>query len=331
MQVQYVGSSGWDQNNDRQINTLPLTNDPNNKWSTGNPTAPRSTLDVVASEPIQDPRWTPIYSDRWAQQGSKIIANKLRQFPGFANINQEENETNSHYHSLQAGIRFENRGGLTSQLAYTYSHEIDTASNDLNGLPNPFWTSYNKGSGSLDRRHIFNASYVYALPFARHSSNAFVRTVIGGWGISGITVFQTGTPQNVSYNGSDTIGTTGTQNRPNLIAGITYPKTQTAWFSKGSYADPVAPWFGGPNQGFGDAGKDNVRTPGLNNTNLSLTKNIMFTSHEGPRIELRFESFNTFNKTQFNGINANSHDNNFGQVTSIYSPRILELGGKFLF
>jgi hypothetical protein len=331
MQVQYVGSSGWDQNNDRQINTLPLTNDPNNKWSTANPTPQPSTVTSAINKFPTDPNWTPLYSDRWAQQGSKIIANKLRNFPGFANINQEENETNSHYNSLQAGIRFENKHGLTSQVAYTYSHEIDTASNDLNGLPNPFWTSYNRGSGSLDRRHIFNVSYVYALPFARHSSNAFARTVIGGWGVSGITVFQSGTPMNIAYNGSDTIGTTGTSNRADRVAGVTYPKTQKAWFSTSSFADPVAPWFGGPNQGFGSAGKDNVTAPGLNNTNLSLTKTIQFTGHEGPRIELRFESFNTFNKTQFSGVDNNNHDGNFGQVTSIYSPRILELGGKFLF
>jgi hypothetical protein len=174
-------------------------------------------------------------------------------------------------------------------------------------------------------------SYVYALPFARHSSNAFARTVIGGWGVSGITVFQSGTPMNIAYNGSDTIGTTGTSNRANRVAGVTYPKTQKAWFSTSSFADPVAPWFGGPNQGFGSAGKDNVTAPGLNNTNLSLTKTIQFTGHEGPRIELRFESFNTFNKTQFSGVDNNNHDGNFGQVTSIYSPRILELGGKFLF
>ncbi len=324
--LQYVGSSGWDQNNDRQINTLPLVNDPNNYWSTANP-AGHSTFNAPT-----DPNWTPIYSDRYAQKSGQILANKLRIYPGFANINQEENQTNTHYHSLQAGIRFENKWGLTTQLAYTYSHLIDTATNDLNGLPNPFWTSYNKGSGGFDRRHIFNASYVYALPFAKHSSNVAARTIIGGWGISGITVFQTGLPLTVGYNGADTIGTTGTSNRPNLVGPVTYAKTQKSWFSTSSFADPVAPWFGGPNQGFGSAGKDNVRGPGLNNFNLSLTKTIQLSgSDNGPNIELRFESFNTFNKTQFSGVDASNHDGNFGQVTSIYSPRILELGGKFHF
>ena len=222
-------------------------------------------------------------------------------------------------------------------MAYTFSHLIDTLSGtgDLTAVPNPFNDAYNKGSGGLDRRHVFNVSYVYALPFAKHTSNMAARTIIGGWGISGITVFQTGLPLNVAYNGTDTLGLGGgTSNRPNLVGKISYPKTQKAWFNgatAGVYTDPVAPWFGGGNQGWGVARKDNVRGPGLNNFNLSLTKNIQLTGHEGPNVELRFESFNTFNKTQFSGVNANNHDSNFGQVTSIYDSRKLELGGKFNF
>ena len=38
--VQYVGSAGWDQNDDRQINTLPLTNNPSNPWSSASPGGP---------------------------------------------------------------------------------------------------------------------------------------------------------------------------------------------------------------------------------------------------------------------------------------------------
>ena len=340
--LQYVGSSGWDQNNNRPINTLPLTNNPNNKWSTGNANPQQSTVTSAIDNFPTDPNWNPTYSDRWAVQGGKINTNKLRQYPGFASIGQLENSTNSHYHSLQAGVRFENKWGLTSQLAYTFSHLIDTGGGtggDLGGLPNPFWISYNKGSGYYDRRHIFNVSYVYALPFGKHSSNVAYKTIVGGWGISGITVFQTGLPLNINYNGTDTLGLGGgTSNRPNLTGTpITYPKTQAKWFNankpteSGPFANPVAPWNGGANQGWGSAGRDNVRSPGLNNFNLSLSKTIQLTGHEGPNIELRFESFNTFNKTQFNAVNANTNDSNFGQVTSIVGARTLELGGKFHF
>ena len=314
--VQSVGSDGWDQNNDRQINTLPLTG------------APAS---VPASE---NPFPATPYGFREGVATGKLKPNRYRNFPGFANINQEENETHFHYNSLQAGIRFENKHGLTTQLAYTWSHEIDQATNDLNGISNPYNPKYDQSSGGFDRRHIFNASYVYALPFYRTGGNAFQRTVVGGWSVSGITQIQSGNPVFIHYTGSDTLGLGAGSNRPNLVSKVGYPKTVSAWFTKSSFADPVAPWNGGPggvNAGFGNAGRDAVVGPGLFNWNLSLFKSIALRSEGLPRIELRFESFNTFNHPQWTGVDANNHDGNFGQVTGDYGPRNLELGGKFVF
>jgi hypothetical protein len=115
------------------------------------------------------------------------------------------------------------------------------------------------------------------------------------------------------------------------VAKVTRPKTVAAWFNKSAYADPVAPWDGGPNQGFGDTGKDSVVGPGITNWNLSLFKTVPLTAHEGPRIELRFESFNTFNHTSYQGVDTGFHDSNFGTVVNDYGPRTMELGGKFVF
>jgi hypothetical protein len=301
--VQYAGSIGWDQNDDRQINTLPLV-DANNSYAT-----------------------------RQGVSNGSLNANANRIFPGFANINQEENETNFNYNSFQAGVRLENRHGLTTQVAYTWSHEIDIVSNDLNGLSNPFSPKYDRGSGTgFDRRHIFNVSYIYAFPFFAKSSNLAGREILGGWSISGVTVAEKGVPLYIGYTGSDTLGLGGgTNNRPNLVSKVSYPKKLGAWFSTASFADPTAPWNGGGNQGWGNAAKDSVVGPGLFNWNLSLFKSIALASREGPRIELRFESFNTFNHTQFQGVDTGSHDGNFGHITNDYGPRTLQLGGKFQF
>ena len=304
--VQYVGSIGWDQDDDRAINTLPLADASN------------------AANP---------YDLREGVANGTLNANGYRNYPGFSGIEQEENETNFDYHSLQAGVRLENRHGLTTQLAYTWSHNISEVSNDLNGLSNPYNPKYDRGSDTgFDRRHIFNASYVYALPFFSKSDNLVAHEVLGGWQISGVTVAEKGVPLYVTYTGSDVTGLGGgTTNRPNLVSKVTYPKTTAAWFSTSSYADPTAPWAGGSNQGFGSAGRDSVVGPGIFNWNLSLFKSIPITSHEGPRIELRFESFNTFNHVDFQGVDTGSHDGNFGTVTNDYGPRTMELGGKFIF
>jgi hypothetical protein len=72
--------------------------------------------------------------------------------------------------------------------------------------------------------------------------------------------------------------------------------------------------------------------PGRLNFNLALFKMIPLTSHEGgPAFELRLETFNTFNHTQFQNIDGNSADGNFGQVTSAWDPRVLQIGAKFHF
>lgn len=303
--VQYVGSSGWDQNDDRQINTLPLV-DPAN-----------------AANP---------YDDREGVANGTLNANAYVNFPGFAAINQEENETNFNYQSLQAGVRLENRHGLTTQVAYTWSHNISDVSNDLYGLSDPYNTRYDRGSdNTFDRRHIFNVSYIYALPFFQRSTNIAAREILGGWEISGVTVAEKGVPLTIT-DSDNTIGLGCCYtNRPNLVSKVSYPKTTGAWFSTSSYADPVAPWNGGPNQGFGNTGKDSAVGPGIFNWNLSLFKSIPLTAHEGTKIELRFESFNTFNHTSFQGVDTGFHDGNFGAVTNDYGPRTMELGGKIRF
>ncbi|MEG9436303.1 carboxypeptidase regulatory-like domain-containing protein [Edaphobacter sp. HDX4] len=301
--VQYVGSLGWSQSDNRSINTLPLTN-PNNP---ANP-----------------------YDLRQGVAAGRLNANQYRIFPGFSSITQEENQTNSNYHSFQAGLRMENKHGLTFQLAYTYSHEIDIVANDLGALSNPFNQEYDRGSGTFDRRHIFNANYIYQFPFFLNSGNGFQRSVLGGWELSGITVVQAGSPQPLRYTGVDTLGLGGgTTNRPNQLTSVRYPKTRLAWFDKSAFGNPTAPWNGGPNQGFGNAGKDAVILPGLFNFNMALFKSFSFT--EAVKLQMRLETFNTFNHTQFNGIDSASNDANFGQVTSTYDPRTLQLGAKLSF
>ena len=185
----------------------------------------------------------------------------------------------------------------------------------------------------LDRRHIFSANYDYTLPFFASVHNALQRDVLGGWELSGVTTAEAGTPQQTYYSGTtDTVGLGGgTVNRPNVSGSTRGPKKQTQWFKTSVFSDPVAPWAGGGNEGFGTAGKDAVVGPGLFNWNVALFKSIPISSHEGPRFELRVETFNTFNHTEFQNLDTNNHDKNFGQTTSTYDPRTLQFGGKFIF
>jgi hypothetical protein len=309
--IQYVGSVGWTQNNARAINTLPLS-DPVVGLAKRQAVATNTTINIAGQPPIIP------------------TANLYRQFPGFGSITQEENKTNFNYNSLQVGVRMESKHGLTFQFAYTYSHEIDTAANDLNTVANPFNIAYDRASGGFDRRQIFNANYIYLLPFFSKSGNGFERIALGGWEVSGVTVVQSGIPQSITYNGTDTLGLGGgTTNRPDIVGPISYPKTRLAWFNKSAFAAPLAPWAGGGNQGFGNARKDAIVLPGLFNFNLAAFKSFAFT--EDVKLQIRVETFNTFNHTEFQNIDASTNDANFGQVTSTYDPRVLQLGAKLAF
>ena len=114
-----------------------------------------------------------------------------------------------------------------------------------------------------------------------------------------------------------------------MIKKIRYLKKRGEWFDTSAFAPPVPVWLGGANQGFGNARKDTIVGPGRENFTTSLYKS--FSIKEAAHIELRFESFNTFNHTQFLGVNTSSADPNFGKVTSTYDPRVLQLGAKFSF
>ncbi|HEX4006045.1 MAG TPA: TonB-dependent receptor [Acidobacteriaceae bacterium] len=312
--VQYVGSEGWNQDDLREINDLPLS-----------AVAEREAVATGGAN------------------GLNANANLYRPYLGYGNLRQEENGVNFNYNSLQVALRMDSRHGLSVQLAYTYSHELDIQSADLTTatqqgtggtLSNPYNPRYDYGSGNFDRRHIFNVNYIYNLPFFEHA-DGLARTALGGWVFSGVTQAEAGTPVNIFYNGTDTLGLGGnTDNRPNISGPVSFPKKQSQWFTTSSFTDPVAPWNGGTNNGFGDARKDTIVGPGLFNWNMSLYKDFPFTGNtEGPRVELRVESFNTFNHTEFNGIDTGTNDGvgQYGTVTSVYDPRVLQFGGKLLF
>ena len=317
--VQYVGNLAWHQNIQRQINTFPVetdltircrNGDGSNKYNGGKDVCPDG------STPTNLPN-----------------ANLFRNFPGFGNINQIENTTNGNYHGFQTGLRIQNRWGLSGEVDYTWSHEIDLTTYDKNNASNPWNLRYDKGSGALDRRHILSINYVYHLPFFKNSA-AWTKSILGGWEIAGTALAESGViPANqgpglsISY---DPIGLGGGYtNRPDQNGKTKYLKQRDKWFDTSTFSAPTPAWLGGPNLGFGNARKDTIVGPGRENFSTSLYKT--FAIREAASFQLRFESFNTFNHFQPNGLNTSYGGSQFGQITSAWDPRTLELGGKFTF
>ncbi len=255
--------------------------------------------------------------------GTPVNANRNRPFLGWSGMNEVFNQGNSHYDSLQSSVRATAWKNLTVSASYTYSHAFDVIDGQLfNNISNPRDPAYDYSTAGYDRRHIATFSYVYEFPFFRHSSSRASKALLGGWTLSGVTIAQSGTPLNVNA-GNDNLGLGGnTTNHANLVSPVTYPKTFQKWFSTSSFAQP-APLT------WGNSPRNAVKGPGRQNWNLSLYKTFQFTERAG--LEFRADSFNTWNHTQFTGVDTGLSSGSFGKVNAIADPRVFQFGAKVSF
>ena len=312
--TQYVGNIDWHQQVNEYLNDYPLN------------TSMAIRSGAVSLTPVQ--------------------ALQTVTYPGFGQIEEFENIATGTYNSLQIGLRQQNKHGLSYEFDYTYGHQIDStviSSDTPNGNPSsdPWNLKYDKGSGILDRRQVFNGNYEYKIPLFAHDSG-LVHTVLGGWEVSGTVISETGLPWAGNAapgdGGADTVGLGGGYTiRPNIAGKPHYVQAHTTvgtnsgyqYVSQAGFSQPIPAWLGGPNNGFGDAGKDAVVGPGRTDFTTALYKSFAF--GEGAHFEFRADTFNTFNHTQFNAFNSNVNEQNFGFVTGAQDPRVWEFGGKFVF
>ncbi len=315
--TQYVGNISWHQNTWQPINNFPLS-------------TPLATRQAFANNGLNS----------WQKEMDAT-------YPGFKLIRLQQNTQTGSYNSAQIGLRQQSRHGLSFEIDYTYAHQIDSTSGSVdvdNNNPNynPWNAKYSKGSGALDRRQVLSINYEYHLPIFAHDTG-LAHDVIGGWELSGTVVRETGLPwfgNEAPKNAyGDTVGLGGDYgNRPNLSGKPHYTKGQATvgtvtgyqYVSQAGWSQPIAAWNGGPNLGFGNSGKDAVVGAGRTNFTTALTKSFAFGART--RFEFHAESFNTFNHTQFNGLqDTNPQNDDFGFVNSAQDPREFELGGKFVF
>ena len=252
-----------------------------------------------------------------------------RPYLGWSGLNFVLNHGNSHYNGLQVSLRANSWKHLTFTGNYTYSHAFDTNDAQLfNNISDPHNPRYDYGTAGFDRRQIGVFSVVYDMPFFEHSGRA-AKGVLGGWTLSGVILAQSGLPLNVNSS-SDVLGLGGnTTDHAQQVSATTYPKTFATWFSPTSFTNP------GPLQ-WGDALRNSVKGPGRMNFNISLYKAFHFT--ERVAFEFRADTFNTFNHTQFTGVdtglgdyNSNPLLNGFGKINGDTQPRVFQLGAKLSF
>ena len=263
----------------------------------------------------------------------------LRPFRGFGDaINYVTFSSNSRYDSLQVQVNRRYTQGFQYGIAYTYSKSTDDTSDDRDGLVYATGTAFggrdyqkfNFAPSDFDQRHVFAINYIWDIPFFSKGGNGFVRSLLGGWILSGTTTFATGKPKDVSVSyssGTVTISSgqtcpagsflaTGSPTSCAAITDFTGGSTNAFPFvvcdpNKATGRDPngtplfvnidcfVRPTKLGD---LGDRARNVLRRPSIFNTDIALFKNFKW--GETRSVQLRWETYNVFNKTNFSDIDS---------------------------
>ena len=294
--------------------------------------------------------------------------------PNVQGANVIVNSGMSIYHALQLEATKRTRSGLQAQFSYTYGKSLSNTTGDAQTNFEPLLDNNNPSleyaPSPFDVRHSFKANYYYELPFGkgkRWSGNSLTNNLIGGWAISGIWAYQSGSPYSI-LSGYGTLNRSARSTSTNTasVAGTGGSALQ-ALTSDGVYMTGNGPYFVSPTiintdgRGAAQAGADpfsgevfyNPVAGTVGNTqrrmfsgpwqwswDASVMK--MFRFRERHTLDLHFDFFNWTNHPTFYvppntgdyGSTTNFIVNNtsFGKITSMnYNPRVIQIGAYYRF
>ena len=298
--------------------------------------------------------------------GNGVARANLEGLNGYGGFQIFANDAYSHYHSLQTTLSRRWVAGYF-QAAYTWSKSTDATSSGNTALNTAFNDEtdlkFSRGLSDFDRTHRFAVSYRYDLPFYQGASGAKER-LLGGWSLSGITIFQSGAPFSVtdSVAGTAYLGpglasaTLGAQlasggsigrgtatgdihSRLNGYLQLTNFTTAPVADPAGCLADPALACT----TAFGNLGRNIYRGPFQQNWDFSLIKNIKITERQSLRFTTDF--FNIWNHVNFanpsiNDVETITHDGSgnptsdgpFGKIFStVGTPRLIQFSLRYSF
>ena len=248
----------------------------------------------------------------------------------FTDFNVIKSAISSSYNSFQARLEKRFSRGYTVLGSYTYGKAIDDASwhDNASSWSDPRHPELNRGRADYDQTHIIAASFLWDLPAFSQSRRA-VRSVLGGWQVSGVASYYSGNPISITTAEDNNFdGETG-NDRPNLIGSWKKPsitpeqaKAGETWFNVEAFAD------NGVGE-IGTLGRNPFSGPSFKNLDLGLSKKFAIT--EAQAFSFRLETFNVFNVVNFSSPTAELSDGNFGKITNAAPARLFQLGMKYEF
>jgi hypothetical protein len=252
----------------------------------------------------------------------------------------------STYHSANLIATKRMNQGYYLYGAYTFAKNIANVTDVANGGNNGgIQDTYNRGAyksiTSNDRTHVLKAAINWELPFGKGrpllgGAGRVLNAVVGGWNVSAILNYQSGTP----------LGHPNSRTRPNFWNGpAVYANfnTPAGGFKNVFNTETFDPWnAANPSNryfdisAFSDAASQSLgnspnRFPtvrGLWSWNEDATFAKSFTVTESVKLQLRLETFNLLNRHSFAGPDMTMSNTSFGNVRTASGNRSAQLGAR---
>jgi hypothetical protein len=281
-------------------------------------------------------------------QGSNLTDDSTRPNPNLGDILYITNGPTSDYQSLQAQYQRRLSHGLQAVVNYTWSHAIDTVSNEVD------YGQLTRGNADFDVRHNFSAAVTYNLPKLRGAAPWFVKAIASGWSVDTIFYARTGLPLDL-FAGDLFLGNgIDIQGRPDVVPGLpfwindpTMPggrRLNRAAFVSPPVVDVCAPFGCLSPARQGTLGRNVIRLPGIYQLNTAVRR--QFRLGERLNLQLKAEAFNVLNHPLFGsyvnnllngdliGTPTGMLSSTMGGLNSLYQiggPRSMQLSVRLAF
>jgi hypothetical protein len=221
----------------------------------------------------------------------------------------------TNYNSLQVKFDRKLSNGFLFTTAYTWSKAIDY-SNDNGGLAFYINPARNRARSDFDRRHMYNQSVLYELPFGKgkkYLTSGPMAWVAGGWQVNAIITVMTGTAFSITAPGA-TLNAPGNTQWANFIGSgalnvngaVSLNGENVTWFNTSAFATPAQ-------NTIGNLGRNAFTGPGFFNTDFSVFRR--FKVRERFTAEFRMETFNLTNTPQYPNPDGGIANQTFGRIT----------------
>lgn len=254
-----------------------------------------------------------------------------------ASVKTVGNWNSSQYEGMSAKLEKRFKNGYSFLNSMTYGHAFDLQNPALDlcdtcGVGDTLQDNSNRpanyASSDNDVRFRYVLTGIIELPFGNGKAflngSHVVSAIAGGWAVSPVYQYQTGLPftEAMSYDAANA----GTLTRPTQLCDPNQgaPRTIHQWFNTACFINTGS-------YTFGNASRNNVRSPGKNQLNLSLQRNFLIQRLGDTNLNMRLEGFNLLNHPQF-GTPGNTIGNTLnGVISSAGAPRQVQIAARITF